>query len=118
MNKILLVDDDVVILDIFKLMLEKKGYKVDCASTITKALDLIKTNYDFIFVDYYMDDCDTTDLIKEIFKIYNKNQVCVVSGLEDKKSYKRLSKIGIINILKKPLTAMQIIDFIKEKTNK
>lgn len=117
MQKILIIDDDEIILDIFKLILIKYNYNVDVASTTKDATKLLKNKYDYVFVDYFMEEQNTLNLIKEIFKYYNSSNVCVVTGLEDIKEFKMLKKIGINNILKKPITAMEIIDFINRNNN-
>jgi CheY-like chemotaxis protein len=54
---VLCVDDDTVILDVMKLILEKNGFSVLTATNWRHALDTFKSNpIDLVMVDYEMPD--------------------------------------------------------------
>ncbi len=111
MKTILLIDDEINILKIFSMILNKHGFNVITASTVEEALLLYK-NSDFIFVDFYMNGTNTLKLLKEMIKEINVKNICVLSGLEDKDLIKKISKIGISNFLKKPIPYDKILDMI------
>lgn len=52
MKRILLVEDDPFILDIYSLQFKKEGYKVDIANNCEMAYEKIKVNYpDLVILD-------------------------------------------------------------------
>lgn len=48
---VLLVEDDVIVQKVHKIMLERAGCKVEIAKDGQQALDMFKRNYDLIFMD-------------------------------------------------------------------
>lgn len=110
--KILFIDDEESIVKVFKNIFTLKGYEVDTSTTIKGALNLLENDYDYIVVDFYMEDICTIDLIEEMLKKYDKNNICVLSGLEDEKEIEKLTKIGVVKFLKKPATYKQILEIL------
>lgn len=69
MSKILLVDDDVKILGVFKEILERAGYEVIVADSGKMCLEILETEKpDLIFMDAMMPDMDGWETVKEIRK--------------------------------------------------
>ena len=66
--KILLVDDDRFLLDMYLLKFKKSGLEIDTASNGTTALEKIKsgTQYDIILMDIIMPGMDGLELLKTI----------------------------------------------------
>ena len=51
-KRILVVDDEVDLLDMLTIVLEQRGYVVDAAGTVARAIDLVqKTTYDAVVLD-------------------------------------------------------------------
>lgn len=66
--KILLVDDDRFLLDMYVLKFKKSGLDIDAASNGTSALEKIKSgnNYDMVLMDIIMPGMDGLELLKTI----------------------------------------------------
>lgn len=66
--KILLVDDDRFLLDMYLLKFKKSGLEIDTASNGTTALEKIKSGieYDIILMDIIMPGMDGLELLKKI----------------------------------------------------
>lgn len=65
--KILIVDDDVHILRLYKEELEEDGYEVVIANTGKKALELFeKENPDIVTLDILMPDIDGITLLRKM----------------------------------------------------
>ena len=74
--KILLVDDDLLILQSISSALEQEGYKVTSAASGEEAVAIIEKNYfDLVLTDLVM---DTVDGIRVLKKAKEKNPECVV----------------------------------------
>lgn len=66
--KILLVDDDKFLLDMYLLKFKKSGIDIQTSGSSAKALDIIreKKDYDVILLDIIMPGIDGLDLLKTI----------------------------------------------------
>ena len=74
--KILLVDDDLLILQSISSALEQEGYQVTTAANGEIAIELInKNNFDLVLTDLVMDTVDGVAVLK---KAKEKNPECVV----------------------------------------
>ncbi|MFI3329208.1 MAG: response regulator [bacterium] len=113
--KILMIDDELNLINLFKIMFERNGHIADTVNNLEEAKNLIDNNYDYILVDFYMNNENTLDFVKYLLTKYNKNQVCMLTGTEDKKDYKKMDKIGVVKYLKKPITYNEIIEKLSEK---
>lgn len=112
MKKVLLIDDEISLLQVYKVLLNKYGYEVDTASTIDNAFLLFSNEYNYLFIDYYMHNENTLKLIEKAVEIYGENKICIVTGLEDEKVYKKIMKLGVKKLLKKPLLTTDFIQII------
>jgi DNA-binding NtrC family response regulator len=75
-HKILLVDDDLLILQSISSALEQEGYLVATAESGEKATELINANnFDLVLTDLVM---DTVDGIAVLEKAKEKNPECIV----------------------------------------
>jgi len=69
-KRILIVEDEALILEMMKEFLESEGYKVDAAKNGKGALDKIKVNtYDLILSDFLMPQMSGEELCYEVKKI-------------------------------------------------
>ncbi len=66
--KILLIDDDRFLLDMYSLKFKKSGLEVDTASSSQSALEKLKSNdaFDIVLLDIIMPGMDGLDLLKSI----------------------------------------------------
>ncbi|KND48095.1 MAG: sensor histidine kinase/response regulator [Parcubacteria bacterium C7867-006] len=66
--KILLIDDDKFLLDMYSLKFKKSGLEIDTSSSSSGALEKIKgdNNYDIVLLDIIMPGMDGLELLKKI----------------------------------------------------
>ncbi len=65
--KILLIDDDKFLLDMYSLKFKKSGLEIDTSSTSLGALDKIKNgDYNILLLDIIMPGMDGLELLKKI----------------------------------------------------
>lgn len=62
--RILIIDDEESVCEIFKFNLEREGYRVDCAYSAEEALALDINDYDLFIVDIMMGELSGYDLVK------------------------------------------------------
>ena len=64
MQKILVIEDDVIICGGLKVYLEDNGYTVDCAYSISNAESALKSQYSLIILDINLPDGNGLDFCK------------------------------------------------------
>jgi DNA-binding NtrC family response regulator len=114
-QRILVVDDDVHILRVFKGILEKKGYAVETAETGTDALKkLKKAKFNVCIVDVKLPDMNGTELL---LKIPNapKTIKIIVTGFSTNETGKKAADYGADDFLVKPVTPEELIATVRDR---
>ncbi len=80
-KRILVVDDDDSMLNLYQRVFTDSGYDIDFADTISAALGLLgKSDYDLMVTDYMFPDGLGTDLIRDFEEKYGGKKCMLVSG--------------------------------------
>ncbi|MBD3219468.1 MAG: PAS domain S-box protein [candidate division Zixibacteria bacterium] len=105
-ERILVVDDDTIQLDVSRRILEKLGYKVYTAINSQETFQLLKQNsFDLVIIDLIMpDDIDGSELFAGIIDKNPNQKAIIVSGYGDSEKIKRALEMGAGSFLQKPLT--------------
>ena len=84
LRRILLVDDEVDLISVFKMILEMNGYEVDAYTDPTSALDDFKPNfYGLLLLDIRMPTINGFELYRKMRNIDDKVPVCFITAFED-----------------------------------
>lgn len=79
--KILIVDDESQYQDVFKMILDDKGYYSQTASSGKEALKKLKyENFNLVLTDLIMDGMDGLELLENIKKQFGDTEVIIVTG--------------------------------------
>ena len=114
-KRILVVDDDVSILRVFKSILEKEGYLVETAETGKVALERIENEkFSVCLVDVRLPDMDGTDLL---LKMANDSETIkiIVTGFSTEEVGKKAADYGADDFLVKPVRAEELIATVRER---
>ena len=96
-KRILVVDDESVDLNTMKMILEKKGYKVETASDGTKALaHLTGNNFNLILIDIKMPALSGYDLLRILREKINHNTKMVYVSIVPEKEVVMTDADGFI----------------------
>jgi len=116
---ILVVDDDITSLELFKEILEFRGHNVTAVNEGVRCISNLQNNYyDIIFLDYHIGDIDGVDLadcIKDVFK--HKSLIFAYTGDSSLSALNRFKIIGMNGALIKPLN-IELIDSIMSTIEK
>jgi DNA-binding response OmpR family regulator len=83
MNKILIVDDEPDLTQVYSLVLEYHGFKVDSFNDPQEALSKFEPGlYDLVILDIKMPKMDGFELHHEIKKKDNNSKVCFLTASE------------------------------------
>jgi len=116
-TKILLVDDDEFLLDMYSVKFKETGYEVDIASSGDEALEKIKRNpYPVILLDVVMPGLDGFEVLSQMRKdgLAKDSVVIILSNLGQKEDIERGLALGAHDyIIKAHFTPREVVEKIQ-----
>lgn len=119
MKKILVVDNDLLILEFVKDLLEENGHEVHVAEDGLKALDILQTYFpDLIFVDLVMPNIDGRQLCQAIRKMkHQENSIIAVMSALAAEEQDNIADLGADILIAKgpfPELSRNILSVVKK----
>jgi len=105
-ERILVVDDEKMVVEIQQKMLKRLGYDVtSCTSSVEalKAFQANPDNFDLIITDMTMPDMTGDQLAQKIMEIRTDIPIILCSGFSEKMSNEKAKSLGIKEFLMKPV---------------
>ena len=115
-ERILFIDDEDVLAELGKSVLEQLGYKVTAATDGTRALKTFARNpsrFDLVFTDQTMPGIQGLRLAKELLKIRPDIPIILSTGYSDAVSPEAVRKAGIKGFLMKPLARREMAQAVR-----
>lgn len=116
--KICIVDDESLIIDMYRIKLEANGFKVVSAVDGADGFDVIKNERpDLALVDIIMPNNDGFQLIEKLKNNQNlrKIPIIVLTNLDGPEIREKASRLGVLFFLVKPhFMPSQVVKIIKE----
>ena len=113
--RVLVVDDDKYLLEVFKISLEVLDFEIDAISDSGKALALVsEKDYDLVFLDLKMQPIDGMQILKEIKKLKPDTTVIIISGNSGLDDALKAVDLGAYHILQKPVQIKELQFFAKK----
>ncbi len=115
-ERILLVDDEELIIDIHQLFLDNLGYHVTSTTSSLKALEIFKENptaFDLVLTDMTMPDINGIELAREILKIRPDIPIILCTGHSESTNEKRAKALGIRKFLMKPVAITTLSEALR-----
>lgn len=115
MSRILVVDNEVMITDLVKDILEKEGYEVDTASGGKEGLaKLQEGGIDLALLDVMMPDMSGWEVFETIRQTDKNVKIAFLSIVEPStEKRERLEKEGLSDFINKPFTPKELIGRVK-----
>ena len=111
--KILVVDDESVVVRSCKRILETEGYEIDGASGGREAIiTMEKKAYDLVITDLKMPEVDGITLIRWIKKSRPDTGILIITGYPSQETIKEALELGIIDYVPKPFTPSVLTDVV------
>ena len=80
-NRLLIIDDDIKLLNLLKNSFENENYIVQIASSGHEGIDLIKKSpSDIVITDLFMPDMNGIEIIKQIKELFPTTHIIIISG--------------------------------------
>lgn len=113
--RILLVDDEEIILEVTKEALEEKGFEVLVADSGDSALELVKNSgeLDLIILDLGLPGMSGEQVLKEILAICPKAKILVANGYVGHPMAREPHRYGAVGFLAKPFDLATLEELIK-----
>lgn len=110
-GKILVVDDEPVVIKSCERILTPEGYSVDSASNGKEAIGILEKNgYDLVITDLKMPDMDGIELIRWIRNSRIDTGVVVITGYPSQESIRDALSMRIIDYLPKPFSPALLVE--------
>jgi NADH:ubiquinone oxidoreductase subunit E len=109
--RILIVDDETVVIKSAQRVLQAEGYQVEGAVGGREAIVKIEQNsYDLVFTDLKMPEVDGITLIRWIKKTKPSTGIVIITGYPSQDTIKEALELGIIDYVPKPFTPAVLLD--------
>lgn len=116
-ERILFVDDEPMLAELGKQMLEQLGYSVVAETNSVDALELFGSNpdqFELVITDYTMPNMTGAALTREVARIRPDVPVILCSGFADKMTEVKERKLGISAFIMKPLNRRTLAETIRQ----
>jgi len=122
MKKILLVEDDPFLIDIYQKKLKDSGFKVEVAKDGEKALEVLKEkNFDLMLLDIVLPKIDGWKILEEIKEMkkekkdLEKMKIVIWSNLGEKEDIKKGLSLGATSyLIKANFTPSEVVREIEK----
>ncbi len=110
-ERVLLVDDEELILEVGQLILEGLGYQVTCIQDSREAMDLFRADpaaFDVVITDMTMPGISGDQFAKELLALRPDLPIIICSGFSERVNREQVGGIGVRYFLRKPITLSEI----------
>ncbi len=113
-QRLLVIDDDELFLEIARFNLDKAGYDVEVASDPRVGLNrAIELHFDLILLDLMMPGLHGEEVLS-LLKPLNQQRIVIVSGHTGDVHRSRARDLGAVAYLEKPVTAKKLCETVIE----
>ena len=115
-NKILLVDDDDLILMTFSDYLGQEGFAVETAESGEGAIEILEKNssYDLVITDLRMYGETGVDVFKKVLEVNASIQVIIITGFGDETPlFKEALQLKPCGFAFKPFSEEELLDKVQ-----
>ena len=120
MAKILLVDDEELVIKSLEKLLKKEGHDITAAHNGSEAIKKAESmDFDLIITDLRMPTLNGIDTIEQIRKVVRMRggtpapEICI-TGYADEEINKKAEKIGVADYLYKPFDLRDFLSCVKK----
>ena len=110
-GRILVVDDDPIVIRSCEKILISEGYDIDSAANGQEAINILQNkDYSLVITDLKMPEVDGLALINWIRNSKNQAGIVVITGYPSQETIKDALNLGILDYLPKPFTPQVLLD--------
>jgi len=114
-KKALVIDDEGIVLDSVRKILEEEKYEVDVSLSGRQGLDwAIQGEYDIVLTDIRMPDIGGMRVLRDVKRAKPSLPVVMITGYATVKSAVQTMKLGAADYLEKPFTPEELLQAVAE----
>jgi len=115
MKNILVIDDEAIIVDGIKIIMEAMGYHVKGMTDSAKGeKEAVENDYDLILIDLRMPGKNGAEVTEGIIKVKPDVKILIITAYPADPLAQRALDAGARSLLRKPFEVEKILDFIKD----
>ena len=113
--KILVVDDDAIVIKSCRRILEAEGFEVSSVPSADKALEVLKSyDFDLLLIDVKMPKHDGMYLMREIKKNWPEIPIIIMSGYPTPETIAEVLKLGATLFIPKPFKPDELVKSVRQ----
>jgi DNA-binding NtrC family response regulator len=118
-TRVLVIDDEQIILDSIRKILEGGDYEVEVSLSGRQGLDwALKKQYDVVLTDIRMPDIGGMRVLRDIKRAKPSLPVVMITGYATVQSAVEAMKLGAMDYLEKPFTPEKILEVVGSSVHK
>jgi len=118
-SRILVVDDEMIVCESCKRILEEEGYEVDIALSGKEAFEKMKANpFDIVITDLKMPGIDGMEVLRTFHKEYPDSIIIMITGFSTVETAVEAMKLGAFDYIPKPFTPDEVTIVVKKAIEK
>lgn len=113
--RVLVVDDEMIVCESCKRILDEDGYIVEIALSGMEAFEKMKENtFDVVLTDLKMPGIDGMEVLKTLRKEYSETIVIIITGFATVETAVEAMKLGAFDYIPKPFTPDEVSIVVKK----
>jgi DNA-binding NtrC family response regulator len=117
--RILVVDDEMIVCESCKRILEEEGYEVETALSGREAFEKMKANpFDIVITDLKMPGIDGMEVLRTFRKEYPDSIIIMITGFSTVETAVEAIKLGAFDYIPKPFTPDEVSIVVKKAIEK
>jgi DNA-binding NtrC family response regulator len=113
-TKVLVIDDEQIVLDSVKRILAAEDYEVDVSLSSREGLDrAIEKPYDLVLTDIRMPEIGGMRILRDVKRAKPAVPVVIITGYATVQNAVQAMKLGATDYVEKPFTPEQLIDVVR-----
>ncbi len=113
--RVLVVDDEEIVCESVKRILEEENYEVEIALSGFEAFDKMATNpFDIVITDLKMPGIDGMEVLRRIRREYPNTIVIMITGFSTVETAVEAMKLGAFDYIPKPFTPDEVSVVVKK----
>ncbi len=117
--RILVIDDEMIVCESCKRILEEEGYEVETALSGKEAFEKMKANpFDIVITDLKMPGIDGMEVLRTFRKEYPDSIIIMITGFSTVETAVEAMKFGAFDYIPKPFTPDEVSIVVKKAIEK
>jgi DNA-binding NtrC family response regulator len=117
--RILVVDDEMIVCESCKRILEEEGYEAETALSGKEAFEKMKANlFDIVITDLKMPGIDGMEVLRTFRKEYPDSIIIMITGFSTVETAVEAMKLGAFDYIPKPFTPDEVAIVVKKAIEK